>query len=516
MKKYLFAILLLVSVSVVASPKREMRAAWIATVANIDWPSKEAVGNTELQKQEMIAILDTLKALHFNTVIFQVRPTADAFYPSEYEPWSSWLTGKQGVAPEPYYDPLQFVVEQAHKRCLDVHVWLNPYRATLGFTTEELDSTHIYNQHPEWFLHYGDKYYFDPSLEQTRKWLNQIVADIVFRYDIDAIHFDDYFYPYKIKGKDFPDEKQFRADPRGFTNKDDWRRDNVNLIIKELQQTIKSLRPWVEFGISPFGVWRNSTSDPQRGSATKAGAQNYDDLYADILLWLEKGWIDYVMPQLYWEIGKKVADFDVLIRWWKQYSYNRNLYIGVFDSQLGKGKAESAWNKGNEICRQISLERSLTGIDGISHYSTVAIMDNRMGLRDSLRNDYYKDYALVPINRNIKSQGIQKPNHVKIKGKQLQWHFTPNARYYVVYAFDINSQYYDTNKAEHILCMTTDNYVDLTKYKLPDKVVLYVSAVNRYHVESEPSHPVYSQSPLKYWLQNYTESDTLKFFTLHQ
>ena len=282
-----------------AQPKREMRASWIATVANIDWPSRAAQTDARLQQEEMTRILDSLQALRINTVIFQVRPTADALYPSALEPWSNWLTGKQGVAPEPLYDPLDFVVREAHRRCIDVHVWLNPYRVTNGFDLNSLADSHIYKQHPELFVKYGKQWYFDPGLDGTREWLNRVVADIVERYDIDAIHFDDYFYPYKIKGEDFPDDASFAAHPRGFTDKEDWRRNNVNMVIEELQHTIKSCKPWVEFGISPFGVWRNEADDV-RGSKTQAGCRNYDDLYADILLWLEKGWIDYVTTQLYW------------------------------------------------------------------------------------------------------------------------------------------------------------------------------------------------------------------------
>ena len=224
-----------------AQPKRELRAAWIATVANIDWPSREAVGHTDLQKQEMTALLDLLQSLNMNAVVFQVRPTADALYYSDLEPLSNWLTGKQGCDNDVPYDALEFVCQEAHKRCLDVHVWLNPYRVTNGQKLESLADSHIYREHPEWFVQYGDKWYFDPALPQTRDFLNSVVADIVARYDVDAIHFDDYFYPYKIAGKQFPDDESFAANPRGFTDKEEWRRDNVNLVIEQLQTTIKSI-----------------------------------------------------------------------------------------------------------------------------------------------------------------------------------------------------------------------------------------------------------------------------------
>lgn len=496
-KTFLSIILLSVACITFASSKREMRAAWIATVANIDWPGKDAVGNTELQKQEMIDILDSLQALHLNTIIFQIRPTADALYSSPYEPWSSWLTGRQGVPPTPYYDPLEFVIYEAHKRCLDVHVWLNPYRATSVFNISDIAPNHIYNQHPEWFIHYGDKYYFDPSLNETRDWLNKIVADIVTRYDVDAIHFDDYFYPYKVKGQDFPDNKSFKNNPRGFTDKDDWRRDNVNLVIQQLQTTIKSIKPWVEFGISPFGVWRNEAKDPVRGSKTTAGVQNYDDLYADILLWLEKGWIDYVMPQLYWEIGKKAADYEILLNWWAEYSYHKNLYIGVFASQLGKGRPESGWQKPNEICRQLRMLRKKPEVDGISFYSSIGgLLPNKLGTCDSLRSNLFSDYALVPQNRNIKPQGESlAPENVfylTTPYPHLEWDKVGNARQYVVYAFDVNKPFYNTNDAHNILAITSDNKLDLSKYHLPEETVFFVTSVNRYKIESQLSQPAYT------------------------
>lgn len=511
-KKLIIIPLFFVAVLAFGASKNEMRAAWIATVANIDWPSKDAIGNTERQKQDMLAILDSLHALNFNTVIFQIRPTADALYRSDYEPWSSWLTGKQGQEPEPYYDPLEFVIQEAHKRCIDVHVWLNPYRVTLNFDIKDLDHNHIYRQHPDWFVRYGDKYYFDPGLDATRKWLNQIVADIVTRYDVDAVHFDDYFYPYKVKGTEFPDDKSFRANPRGFTNKADWRRNNVNLIIQELQHTIKSIKPWVEFGISPFGVWRNASSDSIRGSQTRAGVQNYDDLYADILLWLEKGWIDYVMPQLYWEIGKKNADYTTLLNWWAKYSYNKNLYIGLFASQLGNPKAPAAWSRPNEVCRQIRMARNIRGVDGISAYSTIAIMENRVAIQDSLRNDLYKYPALVPAGRNIKhKKNSHVPHHLAYhtayanRTPRLTWDKTRDTRYYVVYVFNSNSQFYNIDDPANILCVTSSNSIDLNNYQLPDNAMFMVTSVNQYHVESKPSKPLYTTDPFSQWLKLYKQ-----------
>ncbi len=483
----LLALLMLTGSVLAQSPKREMRAAWIATVANIDWPSQEAIGHTELQKKELIDILDLLQELHFNAVVFQVRPTADALYESDLEPWSNWLTGAQGQDNDTHYDPLAFLTEEAHRRCIDVHVWLNPYRVTHGFGVKDLADMHIYHQHPEWFVEYGKKYYFDPALPQTRDWLNTVVADIVTRYDIDAIHFDDYFYPYRVKNEEFPDTASFRQYSRGFTNKADWRRDNVNLVIEQLQHTIKGIKPWVEFGISPFGVWRNASSDPERGSQTQAGVQNYDDLYADILLWLERGWIDYVVPQLYWEIGKKAADYEVLARWWKDNCYGKNLYIGHYASQLGNKKAAEAWHRSNEVCRQIALNRTMPEIDGSVFYSMQALQHNRQGMIDSLQNNYYRHFALPPINRNLRDEISLSPTNLQRNDSVLSWDSVraeggKEAIYYVVYAFPTEGSV-DFNNAAYIKDITTECHSRID----PSVEAIYcVTAINRYKQESLP------------------------------
>lgn len=482
--------------------KREMRGAWIATVANIDWPQK-GVFDAQEQQRHLLAILDTLMNNKINMVVFQVRPTADAFYHSSLEPWSHWLTGTQGEAPQPYYDPLEFMIEEAHARCMDVHVWLNPYRVTNQMDTAILSKKHLFHQHREWFVEYGDKWYFDPGLDETRRFLNQVVADIVKRYDVDAIHFDDYFYPYKIKGKDFPDQETFKKHPRGFTDKEEWRRNNVNLVIAELQHTIKSIKPWVEFGISPFGVWRNKSSDP-RGSDTQAGAQNYDDLYADILKWLEEGTIDYVAPQLYWEIGKKVADYEILAKWWSENSYGRNLYIGLYASQLTNPNAPAAWKQPNELARQMRLNSRHKEIDGCIHYSTQAIMKNPYGLCDSLKQVFYAYDALPPINRNIVPDTSAAPYNVRLLGEDddalLLWNVVEEeggcaVSYYVVYAFEGDS-IGNLSDSRNILCKTSARGLSMRNYihRLPHNAyTIVVTSINKYKAESLPSNTIYWQ-----------------------
>lgn len=403
--KYILVLALCSLFLIPAKAEISFRGAWIATVANIDWPSKEAVGNTEAQQAEMIWILDSLQAIGVNAVIFQVRPTADALYKSLYEPISHWLTGTQGswtnderptTNDQIPWDPLDFTINEAHARGMEVHVWLNPYRVNLASTsTSILAPDHIFRRHPEWFWCYAKQWYFDPGLDETREWICTIVQDLVQRYDIQAIHMDDYFYPYPSGGKPLPDENTFRKHPRGFDNIADWRRNNVNLAIQDIQRTIKECKPDVQFGISPFGVWRNASVD-STGSATTAGITNYDDLYADIRLWIREGWIDYVLPQLYWEIGKKAADYEILAHWWANEVRGTNcrLYIGMAPYRLEnaspKAKA-NAWNTGNEIGRQMRLNRTIPEITGECFYSTRPLLKNPRHVCDSIRLIYQAD-----------------------------------------------------------------------------------------------------------------------------
>ncbi len=371
------------------------RGAWIATVANIDWPSAEAVGNTEMQQAEMVFLLDSLQSLGINAIIFQVRPTADALYYSEYEPVSHWLTGKQGEWGEESkaesqkskaWDPLEWTIFQAHKRGMEVHVWLNPYRVNLAKTdTSMISADHIFRRHPEWFWEYNKQWYFDPALPETREWICTIVQDIVSRYDIQAVHMDDYFYPYPVGGKPLPDSASFERSPRGFADIGDWRRNNVNLAIQAISRTIKECKDSVEFGISPFGVWRNASVD-STGSATRAGITNYDDLYADIRLWIKQGWIDYVLPQLYWEIGKKVADYEVLAHWWANEVRGTKckLYVGMAPYRLENASKKTPWGQGNEISRQMRLNRTIPEITGECFYSTRPLLRNPRNVCDSI------------------------------------------------------------------------------------------------------------------------------------
>lgn len=373
-----------------AQNKPEFRGVWVASVTNIDWPAKGNY-NSDSQKVEFIRLLDMHKANGMNAMVVQIRPATDAFYPSPYEPWSEWLTGKQGQPPSPYYDPLKFMLEETHKRGMEFHAWMNPYRAEFNINTTVVSPTHITRLHPDWFLTYGDKKYFDPGNKEVLQYVTNVVKDVVSRYAVDAVHFDDYFYPYRIAGQEFPDDVKYQQYGKGM-NKDDWRRSNVDSIILMLYRAIKKINPKCQFGISPFGVWRNIDKDPE-GSNTRAGQTNYDDLYADILLWLKNGWIDYVAPQLYWEFGHKAAPYEVLIDWWSKHTYGKNCYIGLGIYRAGSNEA---WKDVTQLPRQIELLRNTPNMNGMIFFSSKSFNSNPNGWNDSLRTNYFSVPVATP------------------------------------------------------------------------------------------------------------------------
>ena len=401
------------------SPKYEFRAVWVATVSNIDWPSKRGLSTKE-QQNEIIAILDSHQKLGMNAVILQVRPAADAFYQSELEPWSRYLSGTQGQPPNPFYDPLEFWIKECHARGMELHAWLNPYRVAQKIT-EPLSVNHVAFQHPEWILKYGNKLYFDPGLPEARDFVIQVVKDIVSRYDVDAIHFDDYFYPYPLK-VDFPDSTSFakyNADFQ-FENKADWRRNNVDVTIKMLNDTIKATKPWVKFGISPFGVWRNIADDP-RGSNTTAGTTNYDQLYADVIKWQKNGWIDYLLPQLYWQIGHPTVDFELLANWWKNHAYNRAMYIGHGVYKIDSASSTKEWTFPGELPKQIKSLRAIPEIEGSAFYSSKHFKRDLMGFQDSLLLSLNKKPAIIPPMKWIDNSPPLPIQKFKKRGKKVKW-----------------------------------------------------------------------------------------------
>jgi uncharacterized lipoprotein YddW (UPF0748 family) len=373
------------------APQPEFRGAWVATVDQIDWPSKGNF-NPEAQKAEFIALLDMHQRNGLNAVVVQIRPCADAFYPSPFEPWSQWLTGMQGKSPEPYYDPLEFMLTETHKRGMVFHAWLNPYRAEFNIGNRAVTENHITRMYPEWFVEYGGKRYFDPGNKEAQAYVVNVVKDIVRRYPVDGIHMDDYFYPYPISGVQFADGKTYQQYGKGM-KRDDWRRSNTDSIIAKLHRTIKAERPACAFGISPFGVWRSIDRDPKRGSRTIGTLTNYDDLYADILLWLQRGWIDYVAPQLYWELGHKRAPFEHLIEWWSKNTYGKHLYIGV---AIYRANSNAAWRDKEQLPNQMELIRSTPNVNGVIFYSSSSFRTNPNGWNDRLREDYFYEQVPVP------------------------------------------------------------------------------------------------------------------------
>ena len=468
-----------------AYPKREFRAAWIQSV-NGQFRGMP----TEKLKQNLIGQLNSLQKAGINAIIFQVRPEADALYASRLEPWSRFLTGVQGKAPEPYWDPMQFMIDECHKRGMEFHAWINPYR-TKTTLKSELAPNHVYNIHPEWFVTYGDQLYFDPALPESRRHICMVVSDIVSRYDVDAIHMDDYFYPYPIKGKDFPDDASFARFGGGFSNKGDWRRSNVNVLIKKLHETIREIKPWVKFGVSPFGIYRNESSDPL-GSKTK-GLQNYDDLYADVLLWAREGWIDYNIPQIYWHIGHPVADYETLVKWWARNTENRPLFIG----QSVMNTVQNADPKNpsiNQLPRKMALQRAFQTIGGSCQWPASAVVENAGKYRDALIAEYHKYPALPPVFDFMDNEAPAKVRKMKPvwteDGYILFWTAPKykeemnRAVQYVVYRFN-DKEKVNIDDPSHIVAITRDNF-----YKLPyedgkTKYRYVVTALDRLHNESK-------------------------------
>ncbi|MGA1379320.1 MAG: glycoside hydrolase family 10 protein [Chitinophagaceae bacterium] len=438
-QRILLALSLLFSLFVAAQPKYEFRGVWIASVANIDWP-KGGMTDPAAQRADFIRMLDQHQRNGMNAMIVQIRPAADAFYPSPYEPWSEWLTGEQGKAPVPYWDPLAFMIEETHKRGMEFHAWLNPYRAVQTIGKSSIAADHITKRKPEWFLVYGDKKYFDPGNKDAQQFVVKVVRDIVKRYPIDAIHMDDYFYPYRIAGKEFPDAASYaRSGSR--LNKEDWRRSNVDSIILAISKAIKEEKKQVRFGISPFSVWRNQDKDP-RGSDSRAGQTNYDDLYADILLWLEKGWIDYVTPQLYLEIGHDKIAYEKLLDWWSKNAFGKHIYIGHGIYRVDE-KTSVKWKNPTELPNQLKLLRQNSNVQGSIYFSSKSFDKNPNGWNDSLQNNYYKYPALVPPMDWVSKEKPAAPvlSRVTKKGDEISFSVKPLStgkvpvKYFVIYRF---------------------------------------------------------------------------------
>ena len=433
-------------------PKNEFRAVWIATVVNIDWP-KSGADPVEKQKADYLEILETKKKLNYNAVIVQIRSVGDAFYPSKLAPWSKYLTGKEGQAPNPYFDPLEWMITQAHNRGFEFHAWLNPYRATMDLKTEALSPEHDYFKHPEWMIKYGGKYYYNPALPEVQTHLIAVVDEVVRNYDIDAIHFDDYFYPYKITGENFNDTESFKKYGNGM-KLDDWRRLNVNNFVKYTSYSIKSIKPWVQFGISPFGVWRNKSVDP-KGSDTQSGQTNYDDLFADPMEWMEHSWVDYILPQLYWSLDHRTASYSKLIKWWSENSKNTAVYIGNGSYKVN-ADSDKRWNNPSEIPNQIDVTRSYKNINGNAFFSAKSFVNKNKAVTKLLMENQYKYPALPNVVPNSRKTVIDIPTVCSTTNNENSCTYTLNypleskVRYVMVYGAKNNSKI-DVNDPSQII-----------------------------------------------------------------
>lgn len=465
------------------APKHEFRGAWVQTVGQ----SRYRQMNSAAMKHYLTDMVRQFDEAGINAVIFQIRPEADAFYLSELEPWSRFLTGTQGVAPDdPTFDPLAFLIDECHKRGMELHAWLNPYRVKTH-VNNNLAPDHIYWRNPERFVQYGTQLFFDPGLPENRGFICEVVRDIVTRYEVDAIHMDDYFYPYPIAGESFPDERSFNmyAAAQGFTQsqRGDWRRNNVNLLIQQIKLTIASTKPWVRFGISPFGIYRNKRSHPE-GSNTN-GLQNYDDLYADIKLWVEKGWIDYNLPQLYWERGHAAADYTTLLHWWNEHNFEQPLYIG----QDLKRSIDR-----DELDIKIRQTRSLPNVHGNSYWYGYQILENFEGVASTMKSDLHKDPALIPAYTHMhdgRPDRIRKLTNVFTEDMhflawdyQQQPHNPEAAKRFVVYRF-AQGQKVDITRADNIVGITPDNFFVLPYEGGSSRYTYVVTALDAFWNESK-------------------------------
>lgn len=372
----------------------EMRGVWLATVTNRDWPSRTGL-TAAAQRAELIAHLDRAVRDRLNTVIFQVRPTADALWPSPHEPWSQYLTGTQGK--NPGWDPLGTAVAEAHARGLQLHAWFNPYRIALHADPARLVASHPARRHPDWVVRYGGKLYYNPGLPQVRAFVQDAMLDAVARYPVDAVHFDDYFYPYPVAGQTFDDDAAYDAHGGGFPNRAAWRRDNIDRLVRETAARIKRVRPGTRFGVSPFGVWRNAATD-RLGSDTRAGVQTYDDLYADTRTWVRKHWIDYLVPQLYWNIGLSAADYAKLVPWWAEVARGTGtqLYLGEALYKAGDPAQPKAWQDPAELSRHLTLAARHPEVRGHVFFAAREVSADRIGAMARVVADHYRQPAKPP------------------------------------------------------------------------------------------------------------------------
>ncbi len=472
-------------------PKRELRGAWVATVANIDWP-KTPFETSGQQISELVAIFDSLKAAGINTVYFQVRTECDALYKSPYEPWSYWLTGEQGKAPSPFYDPLAFAVSEAHRHGMEIQAWFNPYRAVKTVGEYRIADSHISKTHPKWILDFKKYKMLNPGIPAVRHYIAKIVADVVRRYDVDGIHFDDYFYPYTPHITN-EDAAAFRKYKGHFKDVDDWRRNNINQMVAEVYDTIKAINPRVQFGVSPFGIVENKFAGTH-------GFESYNKIYCDPLNWIKNKKVDYVVPQIYWAIGNHAANFARLLPWWASVIDGRQLLVGIFSTKMASPSYEG---NPSELENEIRLSRQIFNVGGTVFFSAKSITENYSHFADSLKL-YYKYPSLIPTMTWIDSVPPLPPTHLTVVGDSsgvtLRWDKPvpasdgDTAYHFVIYRFSqpdkINMDY-----ATHILKVTNDSknyFLDSSADALNNSHVYLVTALDRMNNESKAAIVIYS------------------------
>ncbi|MCR5696982.1 MAG: family 10 glycosylhydrolase [Marinilabiliaceae bacterium] len=458
-----------------SKPQREMRGLWVSVIGNIDWPTVKGLSPSALQA-EATTILDRAASMGLNTIFLQVRPSCDVIYPSKIEPYSQYVVGEnfERLDSLANFDALKFWIEQAHHRGIELHAWINPFRVT-PMLDYPCDTSHISQTHPEWVIKYAGKLYLDPGIPEARRHVISVIDEIVNNYDIDGIHFDDYFYPYPVDNELFGDTASYRLYNPNNLAINDWRRSNVDSVIFNVDSLIKSQKSWLAFGISPFGVWRNSEDDP-RGSETKAGVTDYDVLCADVLKWISEGWIDYVVPQIYWHAGHKTVDFDTLQRWWSaQSTEHTRVFVGHALFKVNSGA--SAWKNVNEMPMQIAKVRADEGIDGSVFFSYRQFNRDLYDLESQMKSDIYAHRSLVPLVLDCDDDidlEIDKIGHI---GTKIRWTLDgddENLRFYVVYRYKKYEQF-DPSDPRYIYAITDRN--EIIAERLNDEEGRYVFRV---------------------------------------
>jgi uncharacterized lipoprotein YddW (UPF0748 family) len=436
-------------------PKREFRGAWVATVANIDWPSSKSA-SSEDQIKELKETFDKLREAGINAVIFQIRTECDALYSSSFEPWSYWLTGEQGKAPEPFYDPLQLAVDEAHKRGMELHAWFNPYRAVKNVGDYVVSDFHVSKVNPEWILNFENYKMLDPGIPKVKEYIASIVEEVIKNYDVDGIHFDDYFYPYSPKVSN-EDSVTFSTYGNNFSNIDDWRRYNINSMVALVNEKINAIKPYIKFGISPFGIVENKYAGTN-------GFNSYSVLYCDPLTWIKDKTVDYVTPQIYWEIGHKLADYALLLPWWSSIVEDRHLYIGHFSSRFTGGRYEG---RKSEMGDQLRMNREYSNVGGSVYFSAKSITNNHSGFADTLKSNFYKYPTLVPLMNWKERIPPNAPTSFKAEKKMyndihLEWEVPVSAsdgdkaEYFVIYMSKPDEEI-DFNDSQNIVAIVNGN-----------------------------------------------------------